>query len=326
MGNETRQYVLYAHFGQAAAEALTNERIADALADNLRALGATRADLLTFLNARYRLVECEDIDSHEGNTRTALKNALGGTAAETQVLFYPRALSEAFRLASQPNIIDRTTTRTAFLAVVNQREMVFRELLARLRGGKALVRHTREELDRADMLLATHWVVLRLGRSTTQSLSAEAFGELIESLARCRFREKHHLRTAKPLTIVHEETTERATAAKRWLVQRGIGFLDGHEDLSFSMEEFDAPPMVERRRINNRLTEVIERASYSVRLVSAATLAQHWNDFKTCQTVLSVGTDDQSPQWRSAVRSARISSITDPLHLVDILKRGPSNA
>ncbi len=320
-------YTLYAHFGQQAAEPLTIDMIADALEPGLAAEGFTRASLLTFLSTRYRLVTGEQIDEHTRNVHHAIKRALNSTAIEVETCFYPRALSEAFRLATQPNTTDRTTSRPAFLAMVNRREVLFGAMLARLRGINAYIEHVTDEADKLGVLASTRWVIVHFALSQTSLLAVPDLCTRIQALSACRFREQHHLRSTLPLTIVLSEPKDRMLELKCEALRRGLTFNDGHEDLRFTATLFDAPPVIERRRVNRRLTDVIGRASYCLRLVRSDTFAPHAQTLHTPHTLVIVGNNGTLP-YTPAVGAhvLHIDDISDIASLVGILKRGLRDA
>lgn len=320
-------YTLYAHFGQAAAEPLTDDKIADALDPVLPAEGFTRASLLTFLSTRYRLVKAEQIDAHSKKVYEALKQTLNGSSLEVETLFYPRALSEAIRLATQPNPADRTTTRPAFLEVVNKRETLFRSLLARLRGINAYFKHVSDEADKLGVLVSTRWVIVHFALAQTASLTIPDFCTRVLALSACRFREHYHLRSTLPLTIVLEEPEARMRDLKREALRRGLNFNDGREDLGFTPTVFDAAPVIERRRIKGRLTDVIDRASYCLRLVRSETLVLHARCLSMPHTLVVVGNNGILPyEPAPEAHILHIDDVTDIADLVGVLKRGPHDA
>lgn len=320
-------YTLYAHFGQDAAEPLTNDKIADALEPIRATEGFTRASLLAFLSTRYRLVNAEQIDEHSKRVHQAIKRALNGTSIEVETLFYPRALSEAFRLATQPNATDRTTTRQAFLAVVNKREALFGALLARLRGIGAYIKHVSDEADKLGLLVSTRWVIVHFALAQTQSFATPDLCTRIQALSACRFREQHHLRSTLPLTVVLSEPEDRMRELKREALLRGLTFNDGREDLGFTPTVFDAAPVIERRRIKGRLTDVIGRASYCLRLIRSDTFGPHARSLHTPHTLVIVGNNGVLPyEPAPAAHILHIDDVPDITSLVGVLKRGPHDA
>jgi hypothetical protein len=120
-------------------------------------------------------------------------------------------------------------------------------------------------------------------REVASATQPASLADLVEALRFVGFG-PGCLNTTKPWSVILDADDEAVVELKRELVARGVAVNDGYEDLGFSLELFDRPPLV------NCQGGKVVKVSYDVRVISRQTFDAHSPQLRA-PTVLLVFAD-----------------------------------
>ena len=81
-------------------------------------------------------------------------------------------------------------------------------------------------------------------------------------------------------TVILDASPNRMKEIKQFLLQNGIYYVDGYEDVEFNIQYFDSMPVFDK---NMRKSTNIEKASHHIRLLSSSTFNENIDKFREKQ-------------------------------------------
>lgn len=304
-----KHYTLYAHFATNSPSSIDESELKAILGKAKGELGLTDAQLSHFHTQCFRFQPASDIDKQHAEVVGALAAALSSSREDCEEYYYGNALHEVMRLSRQSTISDRTTTRSAFLKVVDKKRIVFSRWVAEIHGQKDYANHVKAEFGRTGALRSARrrFVLLRsdiLARSSAP-----------DTVAFCRELADRHYALGKvlsntfPFTVILDSDKAVVQEVQRGLVSENIPLNTGYETLGFVPTLFDALPVINLKTTSDTTKpgSIVSKASYRLRVIGYHTYAKHQAHLAAPDTFISVG---QPPEF-SLPSKSQLFQIND---------------
>jgi hypothetical protein len=264
-------------------------------------------DVLADFASRFTIKIGPSFEEQRRVVYRELTKALRGSARDAEEVHYGNALAHIIDLSVRPAEEDRRTSRSSFLAQVNKRPVLYnrwhRELVGEekfLRSAEAMLKRSKAltPLTRRGLVVSVH----------DPACGIEQLVSLVEFLTTNGFG-TGRLTNAVPWTILFDAANDDIAAVKEGLAKAGVKFNDGYEDYYFNTAIFDQPPVINTRARSS----IVERSSYSVRVLSAQTFAKHAAGLKPLKTLISFSPLEPSRYTDASL----VSSVRAPAVGVD---------
>jgi hypothetical protein len=181
-------------------------------------------------------------------------------------LFLPAARDAVSEIAIKFELFERSLSKKEFIRIINRRHLMYTRWHAKHVGEDRFVAAIRK---RVKAVKAASSIKQRLLIVSYNDLGFDGILELTTRLSRSYTNRS--LTNARPWTVVVDANTPETTRLKAELLRAGVKINDGWEHLSFTPEHFNDDPIINRK---NR-TNIIERSSYSLRIISLGTYVAH---------------------------------------------------
>lgn len=246
------------------------------LGDAKTKLRLSDAKLKAFLKDRFECELAADLDAQQAAVLTEMQRILSASSSDCRQYYYNNALCEVFRLARQATLTDRTTTRTAFVKVIDQKSQVFARWLAELRGQRDYAKVVREGLEATDALHSTKTRFVFLADSLLEHASTGDIAACCRTLADRFYELGKALHDATPITVIIERPRDDVLGVQRELLRKGIRLNTGYEAIGFQPALFNEPPIINRNASRGgKAGDKVAKASYRIGVIGADTYATH---------------------------------------------------
>lgn len=252
-----------------------------------------------------RLVEVLEIrngdsrDEQRQQVVLSLAESLGCELAEVQDMHYASALAYVQDLAMSPEIETRTVTRARFLEEIDNRASLYtrwhQASVGAVRYTTALARRLKS--SRVLNRQRSRAIVVVVPDSPVQM---QHLVSLICNLATQSYG-RGKLTTTKPWTVVLDADVAKALPVKRALLERGIVYADGFEDVHFVPDVFMSPPVINTRGSS------ITNTSFDIRVVRSESFSRLIDLDRKFDALLLVDSVDE--------RAFALGSIDAPINL-----------
>ena len=295
------QYRLYGHYGQQIEEIparLTLAELKDALTKEgkkgtIRYYECFSDQTLEDFLGTFEIIAGPSRASQRKAVLVALQDVLGGSDGDVSDLHYPNAISMVLDIAAQPAEADRTVDRAAFIKALDKRKALFTRWHREFLGSERYLRSVEKRIDALELIKSSLQRLVILGSDELDSASATTRPmDVIKQIAGLRFG-VGRLPKARPWTVVLEAEHQELTDFKRCLLQDGLVFADGFENIAFSPDIFDKPVLINTGKQHKRISAV----SYDVRLVGLSTLEAHICHLEPPDVVLSFRREPIDLSW-----------------------------
>jgi len=295
--NARLRYTLYAHFkNHDSFNPIDLTELKAILGGDLDRLGLDDSDLTAFLTRHFRYEEAKDIDSQLEEVHQAIIDALNCERSESEMYFYNNALHEVIRLSRQSDVSSRTTTRVAFLRVINHKCALFSIWLAQLKGAKSYVDFIRRELRAQKAMATTKNRFIQIDARLLRQCGIGGLVRFCTALIESNFKPGKALKDATPISLIVNLSEEDTVALKKALLAGQIAFNDGYEHLDFQPWHFNLAPILNvKQSRTGKTTDTIDKCSYCIRIISQQTYVAHAQSIDRPDTLLFTGSAKESP-------------------------------
>lgn len=272
-----KRYRLYAHFDDTSSFVdIDLSGLKAILGHDRTKLRLSDAKLKAFLTDHFECELADDLDTQQAAVLTELQRILSASSSDCMQYYYNNALCEVFRLARQPTLKGRTTTRTAFVKVIDQKSQVFARWLAELRGQRDYAKVVREGLKATDALRSAKSRFVFLADSLLEQASTGDIAAHCRTLADRFYELGKALHDAKPITVIIERPRDDILSVQRELLRKGICLNTGYEAIEFQPDLFNEPPIINRNASRGgKAGDKVAKASYRIGVIGADTYATH---------------------------------------------------
>ena len=263
-------YKIYAYFGDASGDGgfLDNDQFYNDCAETLIAdkgkdISEISNEMLQEFRGKFILEVGNSFEDQVKSVKQKLSEVFGAPDKETDLYFYPNAMSLVLSLSIQSDETARAISKKDFLSSINQKKILFGIWQKLEKGKEAFLSDIKKALASGDFRSNKERLIFLdanyLGRDTTGYGGLQLILSLID---------KHSLigknTTAKPLTVVVGASDDEIISLKSQLIDNGLEFNDGYEQISFSADAFNSPPVINTM---GRIARKIGRTSYEIKLV-----------------------------------------------------------
>jgi len=321
--NGSRRYMLYAHFREAEFPVRIDlEELNQILGSQRDTISLDDQELSEFLHNHFRFESGDDIEQQREQVMRALEEASGADPEDCEQYYYGNALHEVIRLSRQAQLEDRITTREAFVDVIDKKQAVFSRWIAQLRGQKDYQKHLRSQLRAMDALRSTKQRLVFIAGSFDVEASPVDLATFCRTIADRFFPLGRVLHDVVPFTVVIDRPLEDVRAVQRQLVAWDIPINTGYEAIEFQPSAFNDRPVINRKALRGgKAGDKVARASYRIRVISAATYADHESSIELHDTFIAVGDpQDVGLAVSEAAPVVRIADADGLIALAEILK------
>ncbi len=313
-------YTLYAHFKEGAApRTFSLGEFKALIGDALHGLGLSDSELATFLSDHLSCVQARDIEQQHDEALAALCSALNCALHDARDYFYGNALHEIIRLSRQSSVASRSTTKAAFLSVINKKCRLFSLWLLQLKGERNYQRHVRDTLLRSECLSPTKRKHFLLHRALAERSGVRGLETLCYFLIDRFFKVGTALSNAVPPTVIIDGDQSLVSNLKRALLERRVPINDGFEHISFQPWLFDEPPVIMRMSTRSaRPTDKIGRSSYVLRIIGGYTYKVSIECLDKPHVLVATG-PDLDPGSCQATETIHLHAVNSHETLIPIL-------
>lgn len=225
-----------------------------------------------------------------------LKTKFSCTEFEADTLYYNNALRIVIDKAIQKNSNQRVITKAEFISGIDCSHKLFNEWFIKLRSKKEYLRLVSQNLKSIRVLEPSKVKVILIDKYILDSNNSEMpLLSFIENLNNKYYKPNSSLIDAKPLTIILDYDKPKLLEIKRSLIDNGIVFNDGYEEIKFSNEIFNKEPI-----INKTLNGVkILKTSYSLKLISKSTFDLNFSNINVPNSFLIFSKENISNRFPS---------------------------
>lgn len=326
--DDPSSYKLYAHFGENAPQDelwINNEFLRKALSKIENAPSVSDAQLTAF-KAQFQFLAGISFDAQQEKVKSLLQSEFSCSKAEAESYYYNNAVTFISETSSNTEINARRLSKATFKSAINEKSALFDIWQRELQGKKTYIKLIR------DKLIASHVIrnnvkrrFLLLSKDFIENAETDlSVQQFIFDLAN-DYPLKAQLYNTQEWTVIVEATAEKIKSIKGFLVDNGIHYNDGYEDVSFSKRYFNDMPVKTSTTNNTKILKV----SHSLRLISADTfkskMADVFDDNKKMPHVfINMGRSMTENQYflGSSVSVFRLSAVQDFVELSEILKKG----
>lgn len=268
--------------------------------DDLLYEGIDDVILMDFLqHLEIRLAD--DFDNQEQTVISTLKSEMNCSVDDAEILYHALAIDFVHNRAIQKEVSQRRVSKTQLLNTLAVRDSLYAawheeivgmdryrsEMIRRLRAtGLSNARHYR------GVTLKIDYATMDYAVDIAKTLSHDFIG-------------KRRLTTVRPWTLVLDSDSDVLTRIKINLIRQGINFNDGREDIEFSASMFGAGPVLN----TVSRSSIISRSSYSLRLVSVASLSSWIESGEQLTHLLVIGVTQPWQNDAARNRPVVISSL-----------------
>ncbi len=286
-----KRYTLYAHFSDPGSfKAIDLAELKAILGNEIKTLALSDSKLRSFLKSHFIYEAGGDIDVQHESVLSQLEKVLRTTRADCEQYYYNNALHEVMRLSRQPTPKARTTTRTAFIDIIDKREAIFSRWLAQFNGQKDYRKHVHGELTAADALRSSKRRFVFLAEGIVASLSCSDIAAFCRTLADRHFELGKVLKDAVPLTVIVDRARDDVREVQGQLLEWGIHLNTGYEAVAFQPGMFNEAPIINRKAVSGgKASDKVSKASYRLCLISAATYLAHKDQIDVPDTLIVAG-------------------------------------
>lgn len=304
-----RHYRLYVHFrdGATAPDRLTVAELKEALTEHKRKPPATilhydgidDGTLESFAD-NFTIMSGVEFGDQRTAVLAALHANFGGSPEDAEQLHYGNALALVMELAMKRDEVDRKITKQEFVTLVNKRPKLFTRWHAEHIGQEKYYRAVQRTLKTIGALVdrKRRAIILDAGDCNGPSRVGQTF-KLIEFLSTAMYG-PGRLKVAKPWTVILEGDVENTIAVKKRLVEAGITFNDGYEELGFNATTFETDPIINTKRGGDS----ISATSYAVRVLSGRMYKSHRDHLDAPDSVIGVGINPLAGYFRNEPKFA----------------------
>lgn len=287
------KYYVHAHFGKETSqvpETLTVSELKESLTEYRRDTGeeiihydkyedSTLEDFVKSVVIR----EGKDIEGQKREVLAELTSAMMCSREETVGLHYGNALTFVSEKACQKDISSRKVTREEFLKQLDRKPLLYTIWHREVASLNTFVKETARRLSALKVLSSKKNRVLYV----EHSLGGEA-DSLLDTTGLITFLAlddygKGRLYTARPWTVVVRSSSDGYRSIKRDLIERGVAYCDGYEDVLFSSALFHRDPVIVRQKRG----DLIETTSYDIRLMSEESFDKYIKEGYDFDAILS---------------------------------------
>lgn len=286
-------------------------------------LGVTDAELTCFLK-RFQYQEGPEFDRQRQLLIELLKTTFAAGTAEAANFLYPKALSVALKLATEPTAHNRTITKAAFITEIRSAaSSVASPWLGRLLGKEKALAFIRRICRDAKLFTSTKERVLVIdGRGDENGPVSISLPAFVQEVVNGSFAPGKSLYDAKPWTILVDLPENEIKDLKRELLSMNVLFNDGFEHIQFTPTAFAAPPVINRHiTTSKKVTDKLGAASYHCRLASVSAAVPHLGELRLGNVLICVGSFELQHRIRINSRiSANIGNQWAWSDLLTLLK------
>ena len=280
--SDNLKYTLYAHFEEEISgiereislvelkEILTyseNKQTKSYHNDN----GISDDQLKKFLE-NFKLIFGKKFEQQQLEVIDKLKAHFKCTTFEADTLYYNNALRVIIDKAIKKTSGERAITKADFISAIDNRQQLFNEWYVVLRSKKEFLKSTSEIIKQTQSNYASKTKYLFIGNNILDSNNQEfPILAFIEYLIHKYYRMNNALRTSKPISFILDADRAFVRDLKINLINKGIHFNDGYEEINFNPDSFNADPVI---NLNRSLTK-ISKSSFFIKLVSKSKFERH---------------------------------------------------
>lgn len=321
-------YKLFAHFGENAPQDdfwINNDFLNKALSKLDNPPAASDAQLAAF-KSHFQFLVGVSFDAQQENIKNLLQSEFSCTKSEAENYYYNNAVTFIAEISANADATARKLSRVTFKSAINEKSALFDIWQRELQGKKAYIKLIRNKLIASNVLknnVKRRFLLLSKNfiENAETDLSTEQF---IVDLAN-DYPLKGQLYNTEAWTIIVEAALDKIKSIKGFLIDNGIHYNDGYENISFSKRYFNDMP-VKTSSTNN--TKIL-RVSHSLRLISADTFKSNMIDVlddnnKMPHAFINMSRSMKENQYflGSSVSVFRLSAVQDFVELLEILKKG----
>jgi len=267
-------YKIYAYFGDDTGDAsflnkddFYNDCANSLISDTNKDISEISNDIQKEFKERLVLEVGQSFEDKEKNVRQKLEVALGASTKETDLYYYPNSMSFILNLSIQGNESDRTISKKDFFSSINKKNILFGIWQRLEKGERTFFSYMKRKLNNGDFRGNKE----RLVFIDTTFLKRDSTGYGISQLI-LDLLEQHSLidkkTSTKPLTIVVGAPDDEIISIKSFLIDSGLVFNDGYEQINFSADIFNRLPIINTTGVTGRK---IGKTSYEIRLIGLST-------------------------------------------------------
>ncbi|WP_155979827.1 hypothetical protein [Nocardiopsis sp. CNS-639] len=287
------KYFVHAHFGKETSrvpEKLTVEELKDSLTEHQRKTGAIirhyekydekiLVDFVNFLSIKGG----RGMEEQKREVLDGLRLAMDCSREETVGLHYGNALTFVAEKACNKDIFSRRVTRKQFLDHLDKRPLLYNLWHREVTSVEDFIKATARRLRDARVLLPKKDRVLYLEEPL--DIRKDSFLDtagLVTFLALDDYGEGQ-LYTARPWTVVVRSSDAWYMKLKRDLLDKGIAYYDGYEDVLFNPRLFHRMPV----KVRSGRGDAIQKTSYDVRLLREENFLKYLKEGFAVDTILN---------------------------------------
>jgi hypothetical protein len=302
-------YVLYAHFENEAVgeNTIDLERFKAILTYKEKGVNKchyidsaiSEVKLSSFL-AQFKIVFSEKLEDQQKQVRSLLKRIFSCTESEADYHFYNNALRIIIEKAILPNEIERRINKQEFIRAIDCRATLFTPWYIRFRSMKEYLHLISNTIKSVKALDPSKTKFIFIGEDIlTSENSVIPIVALIENLISKYYKASTALRSAKPLTLIIDCSTERLLEIKKRLITSEIQFNDGYEHICFNSSVFNKMPLLNLTKNLNRILH----ASFYIKIISLQTFSLHKSEITIPKVIFHFSKStcplekDESYQW-----------------------------
>ncbi len=228
------------------------------------------------------------IEEQKGVLIDQLKNEFSCNNDEAEIVYYAQALNLIFNIATQRTKTERQLTRRQFLLNIDKSEVVFSALYSKYKGKVAYIKTLKKLILESDGLARYKTKALYIDIDSWGT--PKVIANLLSEINSKHYREGHAFWDSQPwLTIIRADENS-LKEIKQHLINKGIWINDGFETIDFSPDRFSEAPL--KLRTSNGQGQKIEKSSYHMRVVSAETFENYWDELPSPDVVFSFFDDE----------------------------------
>jgi len=286
---QDKTYKIYAYFGDDSGDGdflkkddFYNDCAESLIADKKKDISAISDEIRKEFRSKFVLEVGKNFEDHEKSAKQKLMDALSVSDKETSLYFYPNAMNLILHHSIQSDEGGRTILKKDFLSSINNKKFLF-GIWQKLEIGKeAFLSKIKKTLNKGDFRSNKERLVfidtVFLNRDTTGYGDSQLIIDLIE---------QHSLinknTSVKPLTIVVSAPDDEIVSLKSLLIDNGVEFNDGHEQINFSADTFNKSPIVNTGGVTNRK---VDKTSYEIRFVRLSTYMEKLSELNKPHTAI----------------------------------------
>ena len=326
--DDPSSYKLYAHFGENVPQDelwINNEFMRKALSKINNAPTASDAQLAAF-KAHFQFLAGISFDAQQKKIKSLLQSEFSCSKSEAEGYYYNNAVTFIAEKSAASDATARRLSKATFKSGINEKSALFDVWQRELQGREAYIKLIRDKLIASNVIKNNvKRRLLLLSKDFIENaeidLSAEQFiVDLVNN-----YPLKGQLYNTEGWTIIIESSVNKIKGIKSFLVDNGIHYNDGYEDVSISKRYFNDMP-VKTSTTNN--TKIL-RVSHSLRLISADTFKSKMIDVldenkRMPHAFINMGRSMTENQYflGSSVSVFRLTAVQDFIELLEILKKG----